>query len=135
MGLIHKSCLERWLAASDSNRCELCHFKFTIKRQPKSVLSLESNTRIIIILKYNMELPFCRYGILKAVKVWMLSEDSKSERLHVLLDIIRLTVSLPIIFFINHLTAVLFEIFHFEDIEACDLFSFLKNIESQLNVI
>lgn len=35
MGTIHKSCLEKWLASSNSNQCEICSYKFTLTRTPK----------------------------------------------------------------------------------------------------
>jgi E3 ubiquitin-protein ligase MARCH2 len=36
MGLMHKSCLEKWLSQSNSNRCEICNFQFNVQMQPRS---------------------------------------------------------------------------------------------------
>ena len=35
MGLIHKTCLEKWLGHSGSNRCEVCQFEFKTERTSK----------------------------------------------------------------------------------------------------
>lgn len=35
VGLVHKSCLERWLAESNTDRCDLCHKQFTTERKTK----------------------------------------------------------------------------------------------------
>lgn len=35
VALVHMTCLERWLAESDSSSCELCRFQFTVERIPK----------------------------------------------------------------------------------------------------
>uniref|UniRef100_A0A3B3Q389 Uncharacterized protein n=1 Tax=Paramormyrops kingsleyae TaxID=1676925 RepID=A0A3B3Q389_9TELE len=32
---VHRSCLERWLTASSTGRCELCRFEFALERQPR----------------------------------------------------------------------------------------------------
>ncbi|KAL8606642.1 hypothetical protein ACOMHN_025741 [Nucella lapillus] len=37
VGLLHLSCLEQWLGASHSTRCELCKYEFTLKRLPRPV--------------------------------------------------------------------------------------------------
>ncbi|KAK2157093.1 hypothetical protein LSH36_199g05028 [Paralvinella palmiformis] len=36
MGLMHKSCMERWLAVVGSDKCEICGFCFITKRSKKS---------------------------------------------------------------------------------------------------
>ena len=36
MGLLHRTCLERWLSQSNSTRCEICNFEFDIKKIPRS---------------------------------------------------------------------------------------------------
>ncbi|XP_014340299.2 E3 ubiquitin-protein ligase MARCHF3 [Latimeria chalumnae] len=33
--LVHGSCLEHWLSASNTSHCELCHFEFALERLPK----------------------------------------------------------------------------------------------------
>ncbi|XP_042887867.1 uncharacterized protein LOC122263495 isoform X2 [Penaeus japonicus] len=35
MGLVHKTCLERWLTVSNCEECELCHYAFTVVRRPR----------------------------------------------------------------------------------------------------
>lgn len=35
-GLIHKTCLERWLSTASYDKCELCHFPFHLRKKPKS---------------------------------------------------------------------------------------------------
>lgn len=37
MKYIHLSCLEHWLAESDSTKCELCSFQYQTVRTPKLV--------------------------------------------------------------------------------------------------
>ncbi|KAL4613292.1 E3 ubiquitin-protein ligase MARCH3-like [Arapaima gigas] len=35
LAMVHRSCVERWLTASNSSHCELCHFEFALERLPK----------------------------------------------------------------------------------------------------
>ncbi|KAG7258033.1 hypothetical protein CRUP_036110 [Coryphaenoides rupestris] len=35
LAAVHRACLERWLTASNSGHCELCHFQFSLERLPK----------------------------------------------------------------------------------------------------
>ncbi|XP_041918184.1 E3 ubiquitin-protein ligase MARCHF3 [Alosa sapidissima] len=35
LAMVHRACLERWLTASNTSRCELCHFQFALERLPK----------------------------------------------------------------------------------------------------
>lgn len=37
MGLVHVTCMERWLSSTSSDVCELCHYKFKTKKTPKSL--------------------------------------------------------------------------------------------------
>ncbi|KPP77838.1 E3 ubiquitin-protein ligase MARCH3-like [Scleropages formosus] len=38
LGSVHRSCLERWLSASGTNFCELCHFQFSVQRKARPLL-------------------------------------------------------------------------------------------------
>uniref|UniRef100_A0A4W4GAW8 RING-CH-type domain-containing protein n=1 Tax=Electrophorus electricus TaxID=8005 RepID=A0A4W4GAW8_ELEEL len=35
LATVHRACLERWLSASRTSRCELCHFELTLEHLPK----------------------------------------------------------------------------------------------------
>ncbi|XP_012672680.2 E3 ubiquitin-protein ligase MARCHF3 [Clupea harengus] len=35
LAMVHRGCLEHWLTASNTSRCELCHFQFALERLPK----------------------------------------------------------------------------------------------------
>ncbi|CAL4103898.1 unnamed protein product, partial [Meganyctiphanes norvegica] len=35
-GLVHKTCLERWLSTASYDNCELCHFPFHLKKKARS---------------------------------------------------------------------------------------------------
>uniref|UniRef100_UPI0035900003 E3 ubiquitin-protein ligase MARCHF3 isoform X2 n=1 Tax=Myxine glutinosa TaxID=7769 RepID=UPI0035900003 len=35
LGSLHQTCLEHWLAASNTSFCELCHFQFVVERKPQ----------------------------------------------------------------------------------------------------
>ncbi|KAK7115988.1 E3 ubiquitin-protein ligase MARCHF4-like [Littorina saxatilis] len=37
VGLLHLSCLEHWLGTSQTTRCEICQYEFTLKRLPRPV--------------------------------------------------------------------------------------------------
>lgn len=43
MRLVHRSCLEKWLSSSNSDTCEICHYKFIIYRQPKPFMEWLQN--------------------------------------------------------------------------------------------
>lgn len=36
LALVHQSCLEHWLTASNSSHCELCQHHYSLERQPKA---------------------------------------------------------------------------------------------------
>ncbi|XP_062925242.1 E3 ubiquitin-protein ligase MARCHF3-like [Mobula hypostoma] len=38
LGTIHRSCLEYWLSSSNTNYCELCHFKFSVEQKPRPLI-------------------------------------------------------------------------------------------------
>ena len=46
IGLMHVSCLQRWLGASNKTQCELCRFNFAMERKPKPfyMVSFHSQT-------------------------------------------------------------------------------------------
>eukprot|EP00063_Salmo_salar_P008350 XP_013983185.1 PREDICTED: E3 ubiquitin-protein ligase MARCH3-like isoform X2 [Salmo salar] len=35
LAMVHRGCLEHWLTASNSSRCELCHHQYSLERLPK----------------------------------------------------------------------------------------------------
>lgn len=35
MGLVHKSCLEKWLSQCNKNQCEICNFNYDVNRQKR----------------------------------------------------------------------------------------------------
>ncbi|KAJ1369316.1 hypothetical protein KIN20_030742 [Parelaphostrongylus tenuis] len=39
MGLYHRSCLEHWLATSHTQCCEICKFRYEIKRRKQGIIS------------------------------------------------------------------------------------------------
>ena len=36
MGMLHMSCLEKWLGSSKTTKCEICQFKFIVHKKPYS---------------------------------------------------------------------------------------------------
>ncbi|XP_054469022.1 LOW QUALITY PROTEIN: E3 ubiquitin-protein ligase MARCHF3-like [Anoplopoma fimbria] len=40
---IHRGCLERWLSASGTSFCELCHYQFTVQRKSRPLLEWLQN--------------------------------------------------------------------------------------------
>ncbi|CAH1405416.1 unnamed protein product [Nezara viridula] len=69
---VHKTCLERWLAESDSSHCELCGYKYRTKRVPK-------------------------YGLMSSIFAWLTSNSTSRERRNLLIDILALLIISPII--------------------------------------
>ena len=59
MGLIHRSCIEKWLGASNSDRCEICSFRFIIKRSPRPFVDVSFpqhaglSFQITLFISYN----------------------------------------------------------------------------------
>ena len=37
LGLLHVSCLQKWLGASNKTNCEICSFEFMIERKPMPI--------------------------------------------------------------------------------------------------
>lgn len=35
VGLVHLPCIEHWLSASNSDHCEICHYRYAIERHPR----------------------------------------------------------------------------------------------------
>ncbi|XP_014274897.1 uncharacterized protein [Halyomorpha halys] len=69
---VHKTCLERWLAESDSSHCELCGYKYRTKRVPK-------------------------YGLMTSIFAWLTSNSTSRERRNLLIDLLALLIISPII--------------------------------------
>lgn len=40
MGLYHRSCLEHWLASSNTNQCEICKYPYVTMRRPKPMIEV-----------------------------------------------------------------------------------------------
>ncbi|CAH2209430.1 jg23248 [Pararge aegeria aegeria] len=67
VGRVHVKCLERWLTESGKSRCELCGTKYVTKRVHK-------------------------FGVLKALAMWILSNNSK----HMIVDFFGIMIMTPI---------------------------------------
>ena len=65
MGLMHRTCLERWLSQSNSTRCEICQYDFSSKIQkvPKSFSQVKKKKNIIFLFlaKVNIFLKLFNY--------------------------------------------------------------------------
>ncbi len=48
MGLIHKTCLETWFRTSNSNECEICHFKYTVQCEKRSFCEVIKRTTVVL---------------------------------------------------------------------------------------
>lgn len=74
MKYIHLSCLEHWLAESDSTKCELCSFQYQTVRTPK-------------------------YSIIKSVILWLQNPGRRRDAREIMLDFLALIVFTPMAFF------------------------------------
>ena len=45
LAMVHRGCLEHWLTASNTSRCELCHFQFALERLPKPLTEVRERER------------------------------------------------------------------------------------------
>ncbi|XP_041373997.1 E3 ubiquitin-protein ligase MARCHF8-like isoform X2 [Gigantopelta aegis] len=45
VGMLHLSCLERWLGTSNTSRCEICKYEFKVRRIPRSVWDFLQHSR------------------------------------------------------------------------------------------
>uniref|UniRef100_A0A8C4NDN0 Membrane associated ring-CH-type finger 3 n=1 Tax=Eptatretus burgeri TaxID=7764 RepID=A0A8C4NDN0_EPTBU len=43
LGSLHQTCLEHWLAASNTSFCELCRFQFVVERKPQPFIKWLQN--------------------------------------------------------------------------------------------
>lgn len=43
LAMVHRVCLERWLTASATSHCELCHFEFALEKLPKPLTEVKSS--------------------------------------------------------------------------------------------
>lgn len=43
LAMVHRVCLERWLTASSTSYCELCHFEFALEILPKPLTEVKSS--------------------------------------------------------------------------------------------
>ncbi|OWF41329.1 uncharacterized protein LOC110462628 [Mizuhopecten yessoensis] len=46
MGMLHMSCLEQWLGTSDTTKCEICQFQFSINKKPRSCKWFLTNKKL-----------------------------------------------------------------------------------------
>ncbi|KAK6625284.1 hypothetical protein RUM43_005578 [Polyplax serrata] len=74
MKFIHLSCLERWLAESGSNQCELCSFQYKTVRTPK-------------------------YSVIKSIILWLQNPGRRRDARELMLDFLALIVLTPMAFF------------------------------------
>ena len=55
MGLVHAACIEKWLSATNSAKCELCNYPFVITQQPRPFKDvskeIQSNSNHILLPK------------------------------------------------------------------------------------
>ncbi|XP_073972055.1 uncharacterized protein isoform X2 [Rhodnius prolixus] len=72
LSLVHKWCLERWLAESDTNHCELCGFVFNVSRKPK-------------------------YNIIWSLLLWLWTAAPRRERRLLLCDTLLFAALCPLI--------------------------------------
>ncbi|XP_075237813.1 E3 ubiquitin-protein ligase MARCHF3-like [Lycorma delicatula] len=72
LSVVHRSCLEKWLAESDSSSCELCGQLYKTLRIPK-------------------------YRYLPSIITWLRSEDSFRDVRELLLDLMVLSMSTPMV--------------------------------------
>ncbi|KAH6919891.1 hypothetical protein HPB50_029121 [Hyalomma asiaticum] len=43
IGFMHRDCLERWIQRTMDPQCQVCHFRFTVRKQPQPAWRLLSN--------------------------------------------------------------------------------------------
>ncbi|XP_033751135.1 E3 ubiquitin-protein ligase MARCH8-like [Pecten maximus] len=46
MGMLHMSCLEQWLGTSDTTKCEICQFQFSINKKARSCKWFLTNKKL-----------------------------------------------------------------------------------------
>ncbi|XP_060064086.1 E3 ubiquitin-protein ligase MARCHF4-like [Ylistrum balloti] len=46
MGMLHVACLEQWLGTSDTTKCEICQFQFSINKKPRSCKWFLTNKKL-----------------------------------------------------------------------------------------
>ncbi|XP_014274861.1 E3 ubiquitin-protein ligase MARCHF4 [Halyomorpha halys] len=80
--LVHKSCLELWLASSHQAYCELCGYRFNLRKKLK-------------------------YGLFKAILVWLKLKRSREDKIAIVMDIFKLSAALAMLFVINYQTMTL----------------------------
>ncbi|EEB11229.1 membrane associated RING finger, putative [Pediculus humanus corporis] len=91
MRFIHLSCLEHWLAESDSTKCELCSYQYQTVRTPK-------------------------YSIIKSILLWLQNPGRRRDAREIMLDFLALIVFTPMAFFGTYmalLTAETWYIFYY----------------------
>ena len=42
MGQLHRTCVETWLSASNSDSCEICKFHYVTERKPKPFIEVRN---------------------------------------------------------------------------------------------
>ena len=45
LGLLHVSCLQKWLGASNKTDCEICGFEFMVQRKPMPISHVSEQFR------------------------------------------------------------------------------------------
>ena len=45
VGLVHVSCIEKWLSAANKDSCEICMYKYVTERRPKPLLEVRPSSR------------------------------------------------------------------------------------------
>lgn len=90
MRYIHLSCLEHWLAESDSTKCELCSFQYQTVRTPK-------------------------YSIVKSVILWLQNPGRRRDAREIMLDLLALIVFTPMAFFGTYMALLAAETWYYTE--------------------
>lgn len=78
LALVHLSCLQSWLATSDTSHCEICGYQYSVIRIPK-------------------------YPILKSMWYWYSSQRNTVEGRSILKNMSSLVFDAPLVFSLNYL--------------------------------
>ncbi|KAL1140163.1 hypothetical protein AAG570_000095, partial [Ranatra chinensis] len=110
MSLVHRSCLERWLAEADSTVCELCGHVYNTKRSPK-------------------------YGLLASVWAWLRSSETRRERREMAFDFLACCAFTPLVVIGTYLGIVMGETLYLNELELDNAMDNLPGRLATLSVV
>ncbi|VDP15214.1 unnamed protein product [Soboliphyme baturini] len=97
VGVCHRTCLEKWLSSSNTDKCELCNYHYSTERRPKPLLQPFDNRAAMSFYMQKLEGIVQRWNCDgQIVLTFLMHPGSPSVRRNLIADIVCWIVLTPL---------------------------------------